>query len=332
MEHSSLTNDLKRFIVEEILDGEGEDLGVDTPLLELGVIDSLSMMSLLAYAETSLGIRVHESQIIPDNFASLGQIASMLQACDTGRDAVADRACPIEALMQEQESYGILRERYMVGGTGAVHALAVDGEEPTLLLLPPLGESSAYYSPLLRATRGERAAVAVDLPGNGLTEAESGDATFADHVAICRAVLDNTPGPFVVVSSSFTGALATELARLYPGRARGVVLSGFGLLDDAESAWRRLLDCAADESLADNRFLTPTGPALLKDAIRDVNVPVLLIHGTDDPVVSSEAVLAATGGLPDATVEWLPRSGHHVFADRPDAFIWCVQRFVSRLA
>ena len=78
MERKTIEADLKQFLIREVLEGDAEGLASDTPLLELGLIDSLSMMSLLAFIDAELGIRVPDDAVRPENFASLAAISGFL--------------------------------------------------------------------------------------------------------------------------------------------------------------------------------------------------------------------------------------------------------------
>ena len=65
--------------VREFLQNElGKDVtgvGPDDSLLESGMIDSVAVMQLVAFLETTYGIRVAEDDLMPENFDTLGAIA-----------------------------------------------------------------------------------------------------------------------------------------------------------------------------------------------------------------------------------------------------------------
>ena len=69
---------LHDFVARELLDGQAAGLDARTPLLELGVIDSLSMVSLLSFIERDLGVAVPMEQILPEHFQDLGAIARLV--------------------------------------------------------------------------------------------------------------------------------------------------------------------------------------------------------------------------------------------------------------
>ncbi|MGQ0778471.1 MAG: alpha/beta fold hydrolase [Pseudonocardiales bacterium] len=73
-------------------------------------------------------------------------------------------------------------------------------------------------------------ALAVDLPGFGLSPAPSeawGTMEYAEHLI---PVLDECPNPPIVVGHSFGGRVAVRLAARFPNRVCGLVLTGVPLL------------------------------------------------------------------------------------------------------
>lgn len=78
MDATTITETLTRYIIDELLEGEGADLDEHTPLLELGIIDSMSMVSLLGYIQSELGVEVPESEVSPRNFMSIATLRDMI--------------------------------------------------------------------------------------------------------------------------------------------------------------------------------------------------------------------------------------------------------------
>ncbi len=78
MEMVSVTEMITEFVASEV-EQLGEDtIGPETELLELGILDSLSMVNLLSFLEGSLGVKVPEDQLLPENFATPLAIARMV--------------------------------------------------------------------------------------------------------------------------------------------------------------------------------------------------------------------------------------------------------------
>jgi clorobiocin biosynthesis protein CloN5 len=75
---------LRAFLEERHLDGRAE-LAADTPLLEWGILDSLSLAELTTFIEERFGLRVPLEAIVPDNFRDLEAIAAMLGGLDAAK-------------------------------------------------------------------------------------------------------------------------------------------------------------------------------------------------------------------------------------------------------
>lgn len=57
--------------------------------------------------------------------------------------------------------------------------------------------------------------------------------------------------------------------------------------------------------------------------------PTLILHGTEDPSVSTEALAAFSKAVPAASSHAFPGAGHSPFAEQPDAFNFELARFVT---
>ena len=69
---------VREFVEGELLDGEGDDLTADTPLLDWGILDSRSVPKLIEFVDRRFGIHVSEDEIHPRNFESIAAIGRML--------------------------------------------------------------------------------------------------------------------------------------------------------------------------------------------------------------------------------------------------------------
>ena len=70
---------IRRFIIEEVsLDGTVKDLVDDDLLIERGIIDSMGILSLLAFLEENFGILLQEGEINVENFATLRSICNVV--------------------------------------------------------------------------------------------------------------------------------------------------------------------------------------------------------------------------------------------------------------
>jgi acyl carrier protein len=84
MEKTEFENAIKNFIVQELLDGKDAGLDNSTPLLKWGVIDSLSLVSLLSFIEERFGIGVPPAEVNAANFENLTAIADLLNRLSAG--------------------------------------------------------------------------------------------------------------------------------------------------------------------------------------------------------------------------------------------------------
>ena len=60
-------------------------VGPDDSLLETGTLDSVGVMQLVAFLETTYGIKVEDDDLMPENFDTLAAISSFVR----GRQASA---------------------------------------------------------------------------------------------------------------------------------------------------------------------------------------------------------------------------------------------------
>jgi acyl carrier protein len=71
---------LKGYIVDAILEGKERDkLDFETPLLEWGIIDSLTVAGLVEFAKSRFLIDVPASELTPQNLETINSISAMLE-------------------------------------------------------------------------------------------------------------------------------------------------------------------------------------------------------------------------------------------------------------
>jgi acyl carrier protein len=67
-----------KYILEEYLDGENENITYDTPLISSGYVDSFSMVSLLVFIENKFKIKIPPSKATPEAFDSVNKIVELV--------------------------------------------------------------------------------------------------------------------------------------------------------------------------------------------------------------------------------------------------------------
>ncbi|HEV3076876.1 MAG TPA: acyl carrier protein [Thermoanaerobaculia bacterium] len=69
---------LETFIRERILEGEEIGLTATTPLLDLGILNSMEILSLIAFIESRFRVAVPPERILADNFKDVQTIAGLV--------------------------------------------------------------------------------------------------------------------------------------------------------------------------------------------------------------------------------------------------------------
>ena len=64
-------------------------LADETPLLESGILDSLSLLRLVVFLEERFGITMGDADLLPENFASVNAICAYLRAREPGKQGAA---------------------------------------------------------------------------------------------------------------------------------------------------------------------------------------------------------------------------------------------------
>ncbi len=78
--HAQIERELRSFIAEELYFGADQGtIAGDQPLQETGVIDSMGMLRLVTFIEQTFGIEVLDGEIVPEHFATLGDITLFIE-------------------------------------------------------------------------------------------------------------------------------------------------------------------------------------------------------------------------------------------------------------
>lgn len=85
----ALERDILAYIVRELLDGRGAGLDRDTPLLEWGVLDSMSMMELIDHLHRTHHVEVPGDHVTAGHFKDVRAIVRMVLALASGEGVAA---------------------------------------------------------------------------------------------------------------------------------------------------------------------------------------------------------------------------------------------------
>jgi acyl carrier protein len=86
-------NRIRKLIVENLdWAGSPSELTPDYDLITNHVIDSLDMLKLISLLDKELQIKIDDTELLPDNFATIGNIAAFVERKRDEADASAPAA------------------------------------------------------------------------------------------------------------------------------------------------------------------------------------------------------------------------------------------------
>lgn len=71
-------SEVERFIAEKVV-LDGETVSPDDDLLVTDILDSLTIVELVAFLEARFGIRVQDDDLVPENFRTVNEIVAFVQ-------------------------------------------------------------------------------------------------------------------------------------------------------------------------------------------------------------------------------------------------------------
>lgn len=236
---------------------------------------------------------------------------------------------------------------------GLCAALDVCGSGPPLLLIHGLGCSGRYFRQLQRLLAADFTIYTPDLPGHGRSQ-KPDDRMWQLHeltdwvTKLITALGLHQP---LVVGHSLGGGIAVDLAARYPTLIHGTVLLAptgvpemppllgqlpLLLLDGVieplrlfpwilpaylRAGPRRILRLAVDQTRYGQRL-----------ALRQITEPMLVLHGSRDPLVSRASVDDLGRECPNAEVLELPGGTHALHVSHPDAVCNAIRAYAAQLS
>lgn len=71
---------VRAFIIDNFLFGDtSQEIADDTSLIDNNLVDSTGVLELVFFLETSFGIKVNDTEIVPDNLDSIGAMAAYIE-------------------------------------------------------------------------------------------------------------------------------------------------------------------------------------------------------------------------------------------------------------
>ncbi len=71
---------LGKFIATKILKQPDYAIAPDEPLLTSGLVDSISLMDIVLFAEDTYGVRIEDTELVPDKINTLKQLAALIHS------------------------------------------------------------------------------------------------------------------------------------------------------------------------------------------------------------------------------------------------------------
>ena len=240
-------------------------------------------------------------------------------------------------------------------------------DAPVLVLGPSLGTDLGLFDAQVGALAVGHRVIRYDLRGHGHSPVVHGPYTVGDMAADVVAALDERGlDRFSYAGVSLGGAIGLQLAVTVPDRlARLVVMASAARFPDPPS-WKTRADRVRAEGteflvpsrigawvtpafaesrpdeterlLAMLRSTPPEGYAAccetieefdLRDRLREITAPTLVIAGADDPATPPDVVRGIADGIPDARFVVVPHASHLVSAEQPDAVTAEIRAFLA---
>lgn len=244
----------------------------------------------------------------------------------------------------------------------------VHGAGPPLVLMHGFAGTAASWTPQIAALGARHRLILYDARGHWRSESPRSADRYSPEILAedLRALLDHLDAERAVVGGlSMGGVIALTFYFACPDRVRALILAdtGPGFRDPARrEAWARsreevsrLLEeqgvaafarsrhAALDYYTAPevmlqhdpiglahaNRRVVVVPDSRLLDRLPEVRVPTLVIVGADDTEFLAAAAVMARK-IPDAEHVVIPRAGHGVNVDQPQAFNQAILDFLAR--
>lgn len=77
---TEVENNIRKFLAENfILSDQADQLDASDSFLEKGIIDSTGILELVFFVEDQFGIQIDTSEVLPENFDSIENLASYIR-------------------------------------------------------------------------------------------------------------------------------------------------------------------------------------------------------------------------------------------------------------
>ncbi len=70
-----IQDEIRAYIVDNILFGEGQGLEADTSFQDSGIVDSTGMLEIITFVEEKFGVTIGDDEVVPENLGTLRDIS-----------------------------------------------------------------------------------------------------------------------------------------------------------------------------------------------------------------------------------------------------------------
>ena len=231
-------------------------------------------------------------------------------------------------------------------------------ESPSVLFIHGAGGNALLWGRVLNRLPSADC-IALDLPGHGRSSGPACSSIQAHSAAVLGLATALGLHDLVVVGHSMGGAVALQVALSEPSRVRALVLLSTSarlfvapalleqLAADPAQAREWIVEAGygpetpAQTRLVGARQLAQVPPEVLhgdfmacsnvdyRNRLVEVRCPALVLCGSEDRLTPPRYVRALQEGLPAARFELIPRTGHMLPLECPEAVAEAIARFLD---
>jgi 3-oxoadipate enol-lactonase len=232
-----------------------------------------------------------------------------------------------------------------------------------IVFLHGVGSDKSVWAPQLDHFGRSRHAVAFDYPGYGESGPARQGTTRDDYAAAVLAAMDSLGIDRAhICGLSLGGVVAIAIHNAAPGRSRSLIIAdSFARHPDGRGIYERSIAASADlralaEARVDVLLAQPADPAIRcevietmakidpaayrigaeavwladqRDRAASIDVPTLVLCGTEDKVTPPELSRELARLVPGARYEAIPGAGHLSNLEKPDEFNRIVEEFIA---
>lgn len=249
---------------------------------------------------------------------------------------------------------------------GQLHVLTTRPDSPhaTLLFIHGLGTSSNTWVHILPALARTYRMHAVDLPGFGMSTLKHGKRFFTlqEHTNILLEYINgHVTGKFTIIGHSLGGWLAARCALSFPSRVAQLVLVNTAgvyyegmerqrdiFLIESRHDTRKLIDLMwyrypwyARASIGwvfrelrrrhvTDLVLSVTHDDFLNTRLRELAMPVTILWGREDRLVSPEVPVILQREVGNVTLQYIEECGHVPQLEQPTEFLRLLQAVLAK--